>query len=54
MILVLYVDDFMIIVISDQLILHCKEGLVCEFDIKDIGLLHYFLGHLVGVNFRAM
>ena len=29
---------------SDLLILSCKEDLAREFEMKDLGLLHYFLG----------
>ena len=40
---ILYVDD--IIFTSDEQLIHsCKEDLAREFEMKDIGLLHYFLG----------
>ena len=43
LIIVLYVDD--LILTSDQLlILSCKDDLAKEFEMKDLGLLHYFLG----------
>ena len=43
LIIVLYVDD--LILTSDEfLILSCKEDLAREFEMKDLGLLHYFLG----------
>ena len=43
LIIVLYVDD--IILTSDEkLITSCKEDLAREFEMKDMGLLHYFLG----------
>ena len=43
LIIVLYVDD--LILISDELlILSCKVDLAKEFEMKDLGLLHYFLG----------
>ena len=43
LIIVLYVDD--LIMTSDQkLILSCKADLAKEFEMKDLGLLHYFLG----------
>ena len=42
-ILVLYVDDLLIIG-EDHLIAKCKQDLAAEFDMKDLGLLHYFLG----------
>jgi hypothetical protein len=44
LVLVLYVDDLIITRNSNQLILWCKKKLASEFDMKDIGLLHYFLG----------
>ena len=41
--IVIYVDD--LILIGDELlILSCKEDLEKEFEMKDLGLLHYFLG----------
>jgi len=42
LILVLYVDD-LILTGEKKLIIHCKKDLVAEFDMKDIGLMHYFL-----------
>ena len=43
LIIVLYVDD--LILTSDELlILSCKEDLAREFEMKDLGILHYFLG----------
>ena len=43
LIIVLYVDD--LILIGDvQLINSCKEDLAREFQMKDVVLLHYFLG----------
>ena len=43
MIIVLYVDD--LIPTSDEMLIHsCKEDLAKEFEMKDLGLLHYFLG----------
>ena len=41
-IIVIYVDDF-IVTSDEQLITSCKEDLVREFDMKDMGLPHYFL-----------
>ena len=29
---------------DDQLIMSCKEDLAREFEMKDMGLMHYFLG----------
>eukprot|EP00253_Pinus_taeda_P016375 PITA_16375 len=43
LIIVLYVDD-LILTGDDQLIKSCKEDLVGEFEMKDMGLMHYFLG----------
>ena len=43
LILVLYVDDWLIIG-ADHLLAKCKQDLITEFDMKDLGLLHYFLG----------
>lgn len=37
LILMLYVG-------SEELIAHCKQDLVEEFEMKDLGLMHYFLG----------
>ena len=43
LIIVLYVDD--LILTSDALLIHsCKADLTKEFEMKDLGLLHYFLG----------
>ena len=42
LIIFLYVDD-LILTSDEQLIHSCKEDLAREFEIKDIGLLHYFL-----------
>eukprot|EP00253_Pinus_taeda_P024614 PITA_24614 len=43
LILVLYVDD-LIITGAERLIEHCKRDLEAEFEMKYIGLMHYFLG----------
>jgi len=43
LILVLYVDD-LFITGAERLISGCKEDLAMEFKMKDIGLMHYFLG----------
>jgi hypothetical protein len=40
---VLYVDD-LIITGAERLIEGCKRDLASEFEMKDIGLMHYFLG----------
>ena len=42
-IIVLYVDDI-ILTGDEKLITSCKEDLAREFEMKDMGLLHYFLG----------
>ena len=42
LIIFLYVDD-LILTGDEQLIHSCKEDLAKEFEMKDIGLLHYFL-----------
>ena len=43
LILVLYVDDLFLIG-SLGLIEDCKRDLAKEFEMKDLGLMHYFLG----------
>ena len=43
MILVLYLDD-LFLTTSSRLIADCKNNLVEEFDMKDLGRMHYFLG----------
>eukprot|EP00253_Pinus_taeda_P014507 PITA_14507 len=43
LILVLYVDDLFLIG-SSRLIRDCKKILATKFDMKDLGLMHYFLG----------
>ena len=43
LIIVLYVDD-LILTGDDQLIKSCNEDLAREFEMKDMGLMHYFLG----------
>eukprot|EP00253_Pinus_taeda_P025920 PITA_25920 len=43
LILVLCVDD-LFITVAERLISGCKEDLAMEFEMKDIGLMHYFLG----------
>eukprot|EP00253_Pinus_taeda_P019107 PITA_19107 len=43
LIIVLYVDD-LILTSDDQLIQSWKEDLAREFEMKDMGLMHYFLG----------
>ena len=43
LIIILYVDD-LILTGDEQLIRSCKEDLAREFEMKDMGLMHYFLG----------
>ena len=43
LILVLYVDD-LFLTGSEKLIEEHKEDLALEFEMKDNGLMHYFLG----------
>eukprot|EP00253_Pinus_taeda_P032273 PITA_32273 len=43
LILVLYVDD-LFLTGSSRLIEDCKKNLATEFDMKDLGQMHYFLG----------
>ena len=42
LIIVLYVDD-LILTGDEKLITSCKEDLARELEMKDMGLLHYFL-----------
>jgi hypothetical protein len=42
-ILLLYVDDLFLIG-EEKLIAECKQRFVAEFEMKDLGLIHYFLG----------
>ena len=43
LILVLYVDD-LFLTREDRQIARCKKKLIVEFEMKDLGLMHYFLG----------
>ena len=43
LILVLYVDDLFLIGV-ERLVTWRKKQLSLEFEMKDIGLMHYFLG----------
>jgi len=43
LILVLYAND-LILIGDEKLIKSCKEDLAREFEMKDMGLMHYFLG----------
>jgi hypothetical protein len=42
-ILLLYVDD-LFLTGKENLITECKKRLASEFEMKDLGLMHYFLG----------
>jgi hypothetical protein len=42
-ILLLYVDD-LFLTREEKLIIDCKKKLAAEFEMKDLGLMHYFLG----------
>jgi hypothetical protein len=43
-ILVLYVDDLIIIGSDPKLLTHVKSNLKKNFEMTDLGYLHYFLG----------
>jgi hypothetical protein len=43
LILLLYVDDLFLIGVN-PLIIQCKKELATEFHMKDLGLMHYYLG----------
>ena len=43
LILLLYVDDLFIIG-EEHLIVACKGNLASEFEMSDLGLMHYYLG----------
>jgi len=42
LIIVLYVDD-LILIDDAKLIKYCKEDIARELEMKDLGLMHYFL-----------
>ena len=42
-ILLMYVDE-LFLTGEEKLIIDCKKKLVAEFEMKDLGLMHYFLG----------
>ena len=48
-ILLLYVDD-LFLTGNDKRISECKEKLAAEFEMKDLGMMHYFLGLEVWQN----
>ena len=43
LILVLYIDD-LFLTSTESLIVECKYALASEFEMKDLGMMHYFLG----------
>jgi hypothetical protein len=43
MIILMYVDD-LFLTSAEKLIIECKRKLVVEFKMKDLGMMHYFLG----------
>ena len=49
MILLLYVDDWFVTGV-DGLIAYTKRKLVVEFEMKELGMMHYFLGMEVWQN----
>ena len=42
-VILLYVDD-LFLTGNDKRIIECKEKLDVEFEMKDLGMMHYFLG----------
>ena len=44
LILVLYVDDLILTGSSSSMIQSIQQALMGQFDMTDLGLLHYFLG----------
>ena len=42
-IFLLYVDE-LFLTREEKFIIDCKKKLVAEFEMKDLGLMHYFLG----------
>ena len=49
MILLLYVDDLFLIG-KNELITYAKRRLAIEFEMKELGMMHYFLGMEVWQN----
>ena len=47
LILVLYMDD-LFLTGDEKLIVGCKREVASDFEMKDLGLMHYFLGLEVG------
>ena len=52
-ILLLYVDDLFSTWIEKQIV-ECKKKLAKEFEMKDLGLMHYFLGMEVWPNWEGI
>ena len=48
-ILLMYVDD-LFLTGNEKRIVECKKNLTEEFEMKDLGLMHYFLGLEVWKN----
>ena len=48
-ILLLYMDD-LFLTGNEKQIIECKKKLAEEFEMKDLGLMHYFLGLVVWKN----
>jgi hypothetical protein len=42
-ILLMYVDD-LLLTGEEKIIIECKKKITAEFEVKDLGLMHYFLG----------
>lgn len=53
LILVLYVDD-LFLTRSEPLMIECKKDLASEFEMKDIGMIYYFLGLEVWKRLREI
>eukprot|EP00253_Pinus_taeda_P028585 PITA_28585 len=53
LIIVLYFDN-MIMTGDDKLIKSCKEDLAREFEMKDLGIMHYFLGMEVWKGYEEL
>jgi hypothetical protein len=43
-ILLMYVDDLFLTIVEENIITYCKKKLAVEFEMKYLGLMHYFLG----------
>ena len=47
--MVLYANDLFIIGV-EKIISRCRVDVAIEFEIKDVGMMHYFLGLEVGLE----